>query len=236
MEAVEGNEGFAVMDMKRQIYGDIENISSIDPPLFVYSPAPDARNNHLALFVQAESTNDVDGGGGTHAVDWNSEVIIYNGPSPLLIVGANGFVEEAINIKVDGTTNPDTTLNTNGGPIDVANIVNTDVGDIYMQSDHGSIGNSMHEPTFTFRENYQTVYIENDSTNQLNLHDIQVINSTAKNTVSLQTPGASGVTSGMFFLIAQAIPPTLLTPHTTTPTPTHIGFFGKAPTPIAATA
>src|SRR5258708_32235833 len=85
----------------------------------------------------------------------------------------------------------------------------------------------MHEPTFTFRENYQTVYIENDSTNQLNLHDIQVINSTAKNTVSLQTPGASGVTSGMFFLIAQVITPTLVTIESTNPTPTDIVFFGK---------
>src|SRR5258708_32060047 len=82
----------------------------------------------------------------------------------------------------------------------------------------------MHEPTFTFRENYQTVYIENDSTNQLNLHDIQVINSTAKNTVSLQTPGASGVTSGMFFLIAQVITPTLVTIESTNPTPTDIVF------------
>src|SRR5258708_14923582 len=93
----------------------------------------------------------------------------------------------------------------------------------------------MHEPTFTFRENYQPVYIENDATNQLNLHDIQVINSTAKNNVSLQTPGASGVTSGMFFLIAQVITPTLVTIESTNPTPTDIVFFGKVDNPIGDT-
>ena len=230
-----GNPGVTVTTGPRLIHGVNENISALDTPLFVYSPTPDARNNHLALFVQAESTNDIDGGGGTHAIDWNSDVIIYNGPSPLLIVGPDGHVAEAINISVDGTANPDTTFNTSPGPINVDNIVNHDVGDIYMQSDHGSIGNSMHEPTFTFRENYQTVYIENDSTNQLSLHNIEVINSTAKNTVSLQTPGASGVTSGMFFLIAQVITPTRATIESTNTTPTNMVFFGTVDNPIGDT-
>ena len=226
-----GDPNVTVTTSPRLVFGQNENIHALDTPLFTYG---DSRDKHLALFVQAESTNGIDGGGGSHAIDWNSDLIVYNGPSPLLIVGSNGYVAEAINISVNGTSNPDTTFFA-GSPINVDNIVNNDVGDVYMQSDHGSIGNTMFEPTFTYRENYQNVYIENDSTNVLNIHDIGVINSTAKNTVSLQTPGAGGVTGGQFFLIAQVITPTLVTIESTNTTPTDMVFNGKVDNPIGDT-
>ena len=74
---------------------------------------------------------------------------------------------------------PGTGVNTSGTAI-VADIVNTDVGDIQMDSSNGTIGGGAnvgghHWGTFTFKQNYQDVTIINQSSLTLQVDNISVI-------------------------------------------------------------
>src|SRR4029077_4325895 len=191
------HRGATVSAGPRLIFGVNEHDHSIDTPLATNG------DNHLALYVQAEALGTVsDDNNPSRFIAWNADTIIYSGPSPYLEVALNGTVQKAINISVDGFSSPmpGIALSPNAN---VGNIINNDVGDIYMQSNGGTIGNTTNEPTFSFRENYELVTIINRSSLQLETNNIQVINPNAQPTVTLNAPGGTTQNSTPFFLIVQ---------------------------------
>ena len=54
----------------------------------------------LALYVDADV--DASYSSATRLVQWNSNVIILSGPSPDLLIDANGNIVRAINVSVNG--------------------------------------------------------------------------------------------------------------------------------------
>ena len=55
---------------------------------------PPRGDTHLALYVQAEQTNSDADSAHRATIHWNSDVVIYAGPSPLLIIGPDGKVAD----------------------------------------------------------------------------------------------------------------------------------------------
>ena len=198
----------------RLIFGVNENDHSLDSPL------KDVGDNNLALYVEAQDeTNVVDNHPG-HNIVWNADVVVYDGPSPYLLIGPNGKSVKAINVTVNcaipgglgcvANPAPGTTLNGI-----VADIVNTNIGDVQMDSSGGTISGGAnvgphHWGTFSFWQNYQTVTIINESSLTLQVDDISVINTTGKPTVNLNAPTVN-FASPAGFAILQNVTPTLVT-------------------------
>src|SRR5262249_26201805 len=149
-------------------------------------------DKYLALYVEGEEqSSDFDNR--HNLIHWNSDVVIYAGPSPLLIINSGGTVETAVNIAANGLSNPEPGNTLAGAAyIEVNDLQNQDTGDVYMQSHSGTIdgGNHVVSPsdhywgTFSFRDNWKTVTIINHSTRDLVIDDIDVINRTRRPVVT----------------------------------------------------
>src|SRR5262249_36830669 len=186
----------------------------------------DKGDKDLALYVQGEEQNS-DNDTKNNVVHWSSDVIIYAGPSPLLIIDQNGNVLTAVNIAANGLSNPQPGNNlcsAGGGAcvgtvpyIEVNDMQNQDTGDIYMQAHDGNIDGGSHVTspgdhfwgTFTFRDSWQTVTIINHSTRDLVIDNIDVINRTKNPKVTEDTTGHSGADA--LFAILRQVDPTLVT-------------------------
>ena len=173
-------------------------------------------DKNLALYIQAEQT----GGADTtnRNIVWKSDVVINAGPSPLLIVGPDGHVVTAVNITVNGLSNPAPGDALGAHPyVEVDDLVNQDTGDVWMQSAGGNISGGVHETspsdhywgTFTFRDNWKDVTILNQSARELVIDDITVINTTKRPVVTENAPGGSGADAQ--FAIVRQVDPTLVT-------------------------
>jgi Ca2+-binding RTX toxin-like protein len=184
-------------------------------PLVVVDSA-NARN--LVLYVQAENPtpptdkgDHIGGGDQARTVDWNSDVVVNAGPDPYLLVDADGYVVDAINVTVNGTKDPAVGTQYTG-PIDVGDIANAGSGDIWMTSAGGTVEGGVSESghfwgTFTFHQNFRTVALLNNSAQDLIVNRIDVINATGRPNVTLTT-GGGNVT--MKFDIVQDVSPSLV--------------------------
>jgi hypothetical protein len=197
-DTASGHEGMTVTAGPRILEGVNTNDPALKTPLF-----DTTGDNSLALFVQANFTTV---GGATNAdsahriVHWNSDVIVYSGPQPLLVIAPDGTVATAVNITANGVHNPapGDALVANTF-VEVNDIVNHDTGDVWMEGseaiDGGQMISTHYWGTFTFRQNYNTVTVINNSTGvhtrQLQLDNMTVINLNAQPQVTLNSSGVS---------------------------------------------
>ncbi len=247
-----GHQGATVTASPRLTFGPggTENDPSL-MPLFTNG------DKNLALYVEAQDEKNVFDTGTAPNIFWNSDVVIYDGPSPFLEIGTNGSVSKAINITIGCETAPSTGCVANPAPgtaMDpgntgtgiVADIVNNDVGDITMDTNSNGNGNisggatvgGHHWGTFTFRQNYQNVTIINNSSLTLKVDDINPINTAGQPNVNLNASSISfnrGSTSppGPGFAIVQNVFPTLVT--ITGTTSANIVLNGTINNPIGET-
>ncbi len=93
-----GHQGVTVTASPRLTFGLNENDHTLDSPLANPSSDP-----NLALYVEAQDEGSSFGGGlnASQAINWNSDVVIYDGPSPYLLIGQNGTTVKAVNITVN---------------------------------------------------------------------------------------------------------------------------------------
>ena len=214
-----GHEGVVVTTGPRLIFGVNENDHSLDSPLKATS------DPHLALYVEAQDESNVVDNNPSQNIHWSSDVIVYDGPAPYLVIGPNGTSVKAVNVTVNcaipggvgciGSPAPGTALNGI-----VADIVNDDPGDIQMDSSGGTISGganagSHHWGTFSFFQNFQTVTIINESSKKLQVDDISVIDLTGQPKVTLNAPTVN-FASPAGFAIVQNATPTLVTIQGTT--------------------
>ena len=124
-ETAAAHAGVTVTAGTRIVNGQNTNDPSLDPadPSVWHLAHPvDNSNNQLpdiALYVQAETNagDAVDHTSQPRQVDWNADVVIYEGPSPYLVIAPDGTVLHAVNITVDGIHNPAPGTDVSGGPI-----------------------------------------------------------------------------------------------------------------------
>ncbi|HEX4526566.1 MAG TPA: hypothetical protein VH108_07475, partial [Gaiellaceae bacterium] len=187
----------------------------------------DNGDKNLALYVQGEQQSS-DNDSKNNVVHWSSDVVIYAGPSPLLIIDSSGNVSTAVNIAANGLSNPNPTndlCKTGTSPcaatvpyIEVNDMRNEDTGDIYMQAHDGTIDGGSHVTsptdhywgTFTFRDNWKTVTIINHSARDLVIDNIDVINRTKQPKVTEDSNGNAGGADATFAIVRQ-VDPTLVT-------------------------
>ncbi|MGH3304328.1 MAG: hypothetical protein ACRDOK_22150 [Streptosporangiaceae bacterium] len=72
-------------------------------------------------------------------IHWNSDVVVNSGPAPYLVIGSDGTVTTAVNVTVNGVRDPPPGTLGGTGPIEVDDLVNTNSGDVLMQSASGTI-------------------------------------------------------------------------------------------------
>ncbi len=125
--------------------------------------------NQLALLVQADNVNANDVDGGSRKIQWDADVEISAGPSPEVLIDANGNVVKAIGTTV--TTGP------NGEAI-VADIGSAGGGEVLFISDkilNDSLdsGNDF-RALFQFANTFSGVTITNLSTRSLVINNISL--------------------------------------------------------------
>ena len=166
----------------------------------------------IALYAQAEQSNS--DGSGPRAIHWDSDVVVNSGPNPLLIIGPDGNVVTSVNIKANGVQNPAPGDPLGAHPyVEVNDLLNHDTGDVWMQSSGGTIdGGAVVGPhywgTFSFRDDWKTVTILNESARDLIIDDIAVINASAAPKVQLNAPGGN---ANPTFAIVRQVDPSLVT-------------------------
>ena len=172
----------------------------------------------LALY-SAALDNNISGNAGNpgtnHTIDWNSNVVITSGPSPTLIINANGIIQTAIDMGPGFT--PGTSAVNAQGDIVVPDIVNENPGDIWFVTGtgtspetagySGSITHSQTTPTFTFSQTLSTVTITNNSPHELIIQNINVAATTGVPQVELDS-NANNVS--LLFNIKYSVAPTLI--------------------------
>src|SRR5439155_9923376 len=180
----DGDPGVLVTAEPRLLKGVNVNIAAPDTNLVKI-----VGKDRLALFVEAQHTGSIDADSQTRSVNWDSDVLIHSGPTPELHIASDGSVITAINISVNGTANPAPGAPI-AGNINVGDIVNDDPGQVVFQAGDGGISGgflsgSHFWGTFEFRDTYQQVRIQNDSSKTLTINDVKVFNSTEKPLVEL---------------------------------------------------
>ena len=216
--AVYGHQGVVIHAGPRLIRGVNTSANAPASPLVTLPGQPNAA--HLVLYVQAENPSRVESTDGgitqSRTIDWNSDVVVNSGPAPYLLIDTQGKVVRAVNVTVNGVANPNIGT-TYSGTITVGDIRNTGSGDIWMTSDNGTItGGCAASPapgthcwgTFTFHENFSTVTLLNNSTFDLVVQDIDVINRTGQPHVTLATSNTPS--DPMHFDIVQDATPSLV--------------------------
>ena len=192
-----------------------------DPALQPIPPQTSNPNNSqnnlgsLALY-SAALDNNISGNNGNpstnHNIDWNSNVVVTSGPSPTLIINANGIITTAINVGPGFTVGNPAPVNANGDIV-VPDIANADPGDIWFVtgstplggSYSGNITHSQTTPTFTFSDTLSQVTIINNSPHGLVIQNIGVANSTTRPQVELDTG-----TITLLFNIKHTVAPTVV--------------------------
>ena len=181
----------------------------------------------LVLYVQSEQQNNTTGG--PHSVTWFSDVVANAGASPSLHVGSDGRVVSAVNIRVNGVTNPAAGDPLSAHPyIEVEDLKNNGSADIWMTSGGGAINGggcfgganddacklgtaagTHYWGTFTFDMSWASVTILNESARRLVIDDIDPISRTAVPTVTLFT--APQLATVLTFALRYGVGATLIT-------------------------
>ena len=186
-------------------------------PIPPQTSSPSNSQNDLGSLAvySAALDNNISGSDGDpttdHNIDWNSDVKVMSGPSPTLIINANGIITTAIDVG-GGFIVGHSAVNASGDIV-VPNIINQDPGDIWFVTGStplgstysGDITHSQTIPTFSFNETLSQVTIINNSPHRLIIQDISVASSTARPQVELDTGSVS-----LLFHIKQTVAPTLI--------------------------
>jgi hypothetical protein len=162
---VDGDPGVVVSAEPRLLKGINVNAAAPETNLVKI-----AGKDRLALFVESQHSG-VDADNEHRNINWDSDVLVFSGPTPELHVSSGGTIVKAINIGVNGIANP-APGSAIAGDISVDDIVNDDPGQIVMQSADGPITGGIIDGlrlwgTFTFRDSYQQVQIVNESSKTL---------------------------------------------------------------------
>ncbi len=204
----------------------------------------------LVLYVQAEEySNDASG---PRAIHWNSDVVANAGASPSLVIDADGKVASAVNIRVNGVTDP-----APGDPLglhpylEVEDLRNAGSADIWMTSVGGTIdggscvggandngcklgttAGTHYWGTFTFNMSWSSVTILNQSARRLVIDDIDPISRNATPTVTLNAPSGS---SNPTFAIRFGVDATLITIRNSHPSGPDLLLNGTIENPVGET-
>ena len=181
----------------------VENVDGLAGSTIIAGPP--SESNPEALDVEANG-----GGGGSesHAIAWSTDVIIYQGASPWLIVDAGGNIVKAINVSVNGGNDTVGSSAVSGGDISVDPIANQGGSEAVFNSPGSSINlDGSTEPTFEFRDNFQQVLISNASPDTLTINEIDVID---RSLTTQPTVELDGTSIGLTFLLTQDFTPTLV--------------------------
>ena len=144
----------------------------------------------------------------TPKIDFSSDVVIFSGRSPELIVDANGNIAKAVNIGVNGVFEPLFGASAvAGGVISVDNVINDDPGEVYFDSEAISGGNGAPgagSGTWDFRDSFQQVLITNLSGFDLKINNIDVLNRGPNHPIVDLVPNAPSLS----FNIKRTVTPT----------------------------
>ncbi len=176
----------------------------------------------LALYVQTSAASNVQSKYGpgfspNPTITWDSNVILASGPSPTLVVDANGRIAEAINVSVQnvGSAIGSNVDPGNTGSFAVANIINNAHGQALFQGNSNTLVKttltdaSLNGPLFTFRETYASVSLVNQSTKSMTVNNVTVVNTTTPSVHDV-TLDANNV-SGFEFNVNHDFKPTTVT-------------------------
>jgi hypothetical protein len=177
-----------------------------------------------------------DGHGGnaepTAGIDFDSDVTILSGRSPLLEIDDGGNIKSAVNVSVDDSAGGGPSNRTSGhiqsDTIVVKDISNDDPGQVYFNA-HDHINGSGGK--WTFIDTFQQVRIINNSKKPLQVGTIQVVNTTQDPIVNL----LNTVSLGLVFNIFRIVAPTLIDIESFNPDPPDIVLAGKIENPLGTT-
>ncbi len=207
----------------------------------------------LVLYVQAEEYSN-DGDNFARAIHWNSDVVANAGASPSLVVGSDGRVISAVNVTVNGVTNPapGSTVGSLTSDLVVQDLRNTGSADIWMTSNQGTIdggscvggadgdacrlgiaAGTHYWGTFTFDMSWASVLVLNQSARNLVINDIDPISRTAVPTVTLNSP--NGGSSTTHFAIRDTVGSTVITITNTDPSGPDLLINGTIENPVGQT-
>ena len=249
-----GHEGVVVTAGPRLEYGVNEEDPGLETPLKSITA-----DKSLALYVEGQDENNVKDDHPSQHIEWNSDVIVYDGAAPFLRIGPGGEAAEAVNITVNCAipdpknpsciTDPGPKVALNGI---VADISDSGAGEIQMDStlngggtisggvcdatgeSLGCASGNHHWGTFTFFDNYPEVTIINESLLTLQIDNIDVINTSSQPTVRLNAPTIHfGKTNPEGFAIKQGVTSSLITIRGTTTA--NILLNGTIENPIGET-
>ncbi|UZJ27066.1 hypothetical protein RHODO2019_19090 (plasmid) [Rhodococcus antarcticus] len=237
---VAGHQGVTVYAGPRLVPGVNESANAPASPLVSNG------DGKLVLYVQSENSGGtVQNDHTSRNVSWNSDVVVNSGPDPYLVVNPDGTVAVAINVTVNGVANPNIGAQLSG-TVTVGDIINSGSGDIYMTSNGGSInggscvggsnGNQCtgghYWGTFTFRQNFTSVTLINNSTLPMVVNNIDVIDERGTPKVTLNTsPGSNNVSAT--FALQQVVTPSLVVIDTTSAS--DLTLLGTITNPIGET-
>ena len=182
----------------------VENVYGLAGSTIIAGPP--SESDPQALYVEANGNQSSGGGSETHDIAWSTDVIIYQGASPWLVVDASGDIVKAVNVTVNGGNGAVGSSAVSGGAISVDPIANQGGSEAVFNSPGKHIDLNTTEPTFQFRDNFQQVLITNESQYNLVINEIDVIDrSLAQPKVELD-----GTSIGLTFLLKQVFTPTLV--------------------------
>jgi hypothetical protein len=145
----------------------------------------------------------------TPKIDFSSDVVIFSGRSPELVIDSSGHIAKAVNIGVNGVFEPGIGTQAYDGSnnISVDNVVNDDPGEVYFNSvtiAGGSGAPGAGSGTWDFRDSFQQVLITNLSDKQLTINNIDVLNRGPNHPIVDLVPNAPSLS----FNILRTVAPT----------------------------
>ena len=149
--------------------------------------------NSLALLARANNGSiDGDLGADLRKVQWDSDIVVSAGPAPELYVRADGTIERAINVTVNGTANPAPNSGT-GARIEVADIADNRLGEVVFQAAGEITGGRQigghYWGTFTFDDGFGSVRITNESDKPLWINGIDLVDPNGQPRVHMDRAG-----------------------------------------------
>ena len=168
----------------------------------------------LALFVEsdysdmpgASNSEKIGGDKITRGITWNSDVVVFGGQAPELVIDADGKIKTAIGVTVD--TPPKGRDGAVSGDFTVNDIANPGAGQVLFLSNGGVIDGSASPSQwsrFEFRDNLEKVTLTNYSPYSMTVNDINVLNDQSQPIINLVADKSS-----ILFDIERSVSPTLI--------------------------
>ena len=166
-------------------------------------------------------------------IKWDADVVLQSGPSPHLVVDSFGTVQTAVNVTVDGGHGVGYLT---GTTFNVDDIINDDRGQAMFKSNGSATIEKAAAgfPLFTFRDTYRNVTLTDQSSHNMVVHRIEVINKTAV-TPAHEVFVRVNNDAGFAFDVTHDFKPTILTVENTDNAvgdAPYIEFAGDVDNPI----